>query len=37
LLDAKLKEHHFSIIDNIDEKDDTVLAREQEVLDAHDE
>ena len=36
-LDAKYKEHHFSIIDNIDEKDEASLAREQEVLDAHDE
>ena len=37
LLDAKFKEHHFSIIGIIDEKDATSLAKEQEVLDAHDE
>ena len=36
-LDARFKEHHFSIIDNIDEKDIESLAKEQEVLDAHDE
>ncbi len=37
LPDAKFKEHHFSNIDNIDEKDDTAHAREQGVLDVHDE
>ena len=36
-LDAKYKEHHFSIIDNIDETDEASLAKEQEVLDIHDE
>lgn len=36
-LDAKYKEHHFSIIDNINEKDEASLAKEQEVLSTHDE
>lgn len=32
LLDARFKEHHFSIIDLVHEKDDATLAREQDVL-----
>ena len=36
-LDVRFKEQHFSIIDLIDEGNETTLAKEQEVLDAHDE
>lgn len=35
-LDARFKEHHFSFIDIADEKDETSLAKEQNVLDNHD-
>ena len=31
-LDARFKEHHFSIIDNIDEKDLESLAKEYDAL-----
>ena len=36
-LDAQFKDQHFLIIDTIDESDVDSLAREQEVLDNHDE
>ena len=36
-LDAQFKDQHFSIIDTIDESDSDSLAKEQEVLDNHDE
>lgn len=36
-LDARFKEQHLSIIDLIEEKDETTLAKEQDVLDVHDE
>ena len=36
-LDAKFRKDHFSIIDDINEKDVESLAKEQESLGAHDE
>ena len=36
-LDAQFKDQHFLIIDTIDESDVDSLAKEQEVLDTHDE
>ena len=36
-LDARFKEQHFLIIDLLEEGDETSLAKEQEVLDNHDE
>lgn len=36
-LDARFKEQHFAILDLIDEDDADALAREQEILDVHDE
>ena len=32
----RFKEHHFSIIDLIDKKDEASLVKEQDTLDAHD-
>ena len=34
---ARFKEQHFAIVDLVDEKDEATLAKEQDVLDGHDE